>query len=1227
MAGYAITATSNFTAGQVAFSGLGNAMSGSSNLYWDNTSTRLGIGTSSPLVTLHVAGYIWADTATNSTGIRIKNSSAATNAKFWTIETDVSQNALQINATNDALNALVASPLTLFRSGRLLFAADAVGQPVAPTNAWTHFKKKTTSTTDSVVAIGDDIAVSTAATRAKLIIGNTSDVSEMYLAQSASVGLGIAWQYNATTTAAYGVIDAGNSPITLQNTANTASRLTIGTNTPFASLPSASKVYISTGVAGLKGLVIQGVASQGNNLQEWLASGSTNPFVTVDQYGYLKFYGASNNNPSDGQLYVDASGDLNFRKSGNPINLSTGSGGGALTVKSNGSALGTATVLDFGSGTTVSFSSGTATITASGGGGGTTFNNVVNAQSATVLTAQMGSNITVTTTPTVNTIWPNCSVTVPASNVARWALVNFDGSFTKVANNLHVFLQLDGSSFTGQKYGGPLNSDNGEYPVSFAGIVVAIPGDSAPHTIAPYYNAAGGTAATTFTQGNLSIILIPQVAGGTNIGGTAIGTTSGIRVNCAGAINGAFGADAYCITPASINQTTATTQIITATNAGPMTLYQTYKQGSGATNVQYSITNLYAGMSYVVRLHFTEPTYSASGSRKFNVVINGTTVATNFDIYATAGAANTAVVSTYSVIASGSGAIDLQLVAVTDNPIICGIEVIPPTGAVTGIGTPGTPGVSANTPLYTNANTVANRPIAGTAELLFFPTDGVTISRDNGSGWMNWGPTWPLYPTKVSDWTVVQNTVSTTLTDLNGSMSVAMPLVGDGNAPTILSRSMPASTGTITSTYAVLATLWGNSYNRVGFGFYETATNVVTSLCMCSVGAAQTVKWTLPTSAAQVNQTANIFNNSGVVWVRVSYDFTAHQATFSISRDNVNFYLYQTLTRSAMGFTSDPDKIAFTIDNSGTPGLYTAALLLSYYDGTQTLYSGGARSILGGGQGNLYWQALSGTATFSSGALSGDNVNYGPQLAFDGTLTTAFASDATSGGYVGTDLGTTTPPVVSMVAFAPRPTYASRMVGGKIQGSNISSTSGYVDLYAITVAPTDGTLTYIPLSGTTPYRYLRYYNSGNYADIAELQVFSAGVSAAGGTGGRRLVTVTTATLAANATDATLSVPMGKLNTCVRITTSAAAWVRVYSTPAYRTADAGRLSSLDPAVTNSGVLLDQTTSAGQLTLDLAPGAQLFSLEATPSNNLAVSVTNISGISQAITVTFTSIFHEV
>ena len=62
-----------------------------------------------------------------------------------------------------------------------------------------------------------------------------------------------------------------------------------------------------------------------------------------------------------------------------------------------------------------------------------------------------------------------------------------------------------------------------------------------------------------------------------------------------------------------------------------------------------------ASASYTLRLHFADPTSTAAGQRQFNVSVNGAQLLTNFDIFATAGAADQAVVQSLPVTTNAQG--------------------------------------------------------------------------------------------------------------------------------------------------------------------------------------------------------------------------------------------------------------------------------------------------------------------------------------------------------------------------------------------------------------------------------------------------------------------------------------------------------------------------------------------------------------------------------------------
>lgn len=87
---------------------------------------------------------------------------------------------------------------------------------------------------------------------------------------------------------------------------------------------------------------------------------------------------------------------------------------------------------------------------------------------------------------------------------------------------------------------------------------------------------------------------------------------------------------------------------------------------------------------------------------------------------------------------------------------------------------------------------------------------------------------------------------------------------------------------------------------------------------------------------------------------------------------------------------------------------------------------------------------------------------------------------------------------ITKVRYFPRSGFASRMNGGKFQGSNTSSTSGFVDLVTITTAPTDGAWSELTVTTSTTYRYLRYLSpNGGYGNAAEIEFYSGSTKRTG----------------------------------------------------------------------------------------------------------------------------------
>lgn len=157
------------------------------------------------------------------------------------------------------------------------------------------------------------------------------------------------------------------------------------------------------------------------------------------------------------------------------------------------------------------------------------------------------------------------------------------------------------------------------------------------------------------------------------------------------AINAGGGASSNFVADTDYNQgntfSDTSTPIDTSgvSSPAPQAVYQTCRWNSSFT---YTIPGLTAGKAYTVRLDWAELSFQYAGARVFNVAINGSSVLSNFDVYATAGYKK-ALAKSFNVTANGSGQIVIAFTqGGADNPFINGIEVWDPAGGPTPTPTP-----------------------------------------------------------------------------------------------------------------------------------------------------------------------------------------------------------------------------------------------------------------------------------------------------------------------------------------------------------------------------------------------------------------------------------------------------------------------------------------------------------------------------------------------------------
>ena len=88
---------------------------------------------------------------------------------------------------------------------------------------------------------------------------------------------------------------------------------------------------------------------------------------------------------------------------------------------------------------------------------------------------------------------------------------------------------------------------------------------------------------------------------------------------------------------------------------------------------------------------------------------------------------------------------------------------------------------------------------------------------------------------------------------------------------------------------------------------------------------------------------------------------------------------------------------------------------------------------------------------------------------------------------------------------------------------------------------------------------------------------------------------------------------------MKIEVDAAAWVRIYTDTASRTADASRVETADPAP-GAGVVVETITTGADIIL-ISPAVLGFNNENPVTDVIPIAVKNKSGTAQAITVTLT------
>jgi hypothetical protein len=107
----------------------------------------------------------------------------------------------------------------------------------------------------------------------------------------------------------------------------------------------------------------------------------------------------------------------------------------------------------------------------------------------------------------------------------------------------------------------------------------------------------------------------------------------------------------------------------------------------------------------------------------------------------------------------------------------------------------------------------------------------------------------------------------------------------------------------------------------------------------------------------------------------------------------------------------------------------------------------------------------------------------------------------------------------------------------------------------------------------------------------------------------------------NGASENITISASKAYVLLKVQTSAAAWITLYTDTTSRTADASRLETTDP-LPGSGVIAEVITSQAT-TQNITPGTIGWNNDSTPSENIYLKVVNKSESTASITVTLTYI----
>ncbi|TAE35383.1 MAG: choice-of-anchor D domain-containing protein, partial [Sphingobacteriales bacterium] len=361
---------------------------------------------------------------------------------------------------------------------------------------------------------------------------------------------------------------------------------------------------------------------------------------------------------------------------------------------------------------------------------------------------------------------------------------------------------------------------------------------------------------------------------------------------------------------------------------------------------------------------------------------------------------------------------------------------------------------------WTAQSTVANN---------FHNIQGITVDR-NGKIWVSWNSITvvtpsggtpppadtqaPTVPTSLSSASITQSSFTLNWAASTDNVGVTAYEVFRGGV----------SQGTVT----------GTSFNATGLSASTLYSMTVRARDAAGNNSAQSTALNVTTSAPSGDTQAPTVP-TGLSSASITQ--TSFTLNWSASTDNVGVTTYEVFR----GGVSQGTVTGTSFNATGLSASTTYAMTVRATDaaGNNSAQSTALNITTSATvNGTLFTGTITGTAAYNNEA------QYAVANVFDGNTNTFFAPTSNTNSFAQLDMGTTLTGRLSTLRFYPRVGYASRMVGAVFQAS--TNGTSWTTVYTVSATPPE-TWNSVTINDTNFYRYFRYFQANNFADISEIE--------------------------------------------------------------------------------------------------------------------------------------------